>query len=170
MPKPLQASIVRALKPLIFDGLPVAIIAIPHRRYDALKVEKELTGRISPLEIKMWTDAELQYIPVKGFGLLEYEVEQDAMNRLAAEAIGSPHLMQDFCRTYCRQNELVAAEKRSTLRIREDQLVSVFRDVAETIGRPIFEKLARGPRSRTDRWVLTGSNRRHSPCKGDAVR
>jgi hypothetical protein len=31
------------------------------------------------------------------------------------------------------------------------QLDAVFRDVAETIGRPIFEKLARGPQSRTDR-------------------
>lgn len=27
----------------------------------------------------------------------------------------------------------------------------MFRDVADTIGRPIFEKLARGPRQRTDR-------------------
>ena len=45
----MQGGIVRALKPLIFDELPVVLIAIPHRRYDALKVEKEMTGRISPL-------------------------------------------------------------------------------------------------------------------------
>jgi hypothetical protein len=30
-------------------------------------------------------------------------------------------------------------------------MLTVFRDVAETIGRPIFEKLARGPRQRTYR-------------------
>jgi len=42
IPRDMQGSIVRALKPLIFDGLPVVIIA-PHRRYDALKVEKKIS-------------------------------------------------------------------------------------------------------------------------------
>jgi chloramphenicol 3-O-phosphotransferase len=69
IPRDMQGSIVRALKPLIFNGLPVVIIAIPHRRYDALKVEKEMTGRISPIEIPIWSDAELQFISDTGFGL-----------------------------------------------------------------------------------------------------
>ena len=30
-----QGEVVRALKPLVFEGHPVVIIAIPHRRYDA---------------------------------------------------------------------------------------------------------------------------------------
>jgi len=50
IPRDMQGGIVRALKPLIFDGLPVVIIAIPHRRYDVIKVEKEMTGRISTNE------------------------------------------------------------------------------------------------------------------------
>ena len=37
LPPELQGGIVRALKPLVFDGLPIIIIAIPHRRYDAPK-------------------------------------------------------------------------------------------------------------------------------------
>jgi len=69
IPRDMQGSIVRALKPLIFNGLPVVIIAIPHRRYNALKVEKEMTGRISPIEIPIWSDAELQFISDTGFGL-----------------------------------------------------------------------------------------------------
>ncbi len=39
--KEVQGHIVRALKPLIFEGVPVLIIAIPHRRYDAMKVERK---------------------------------------------------------------------------------------------------------------------------------
>ena len=41
-----QGEIVRALKSLIFDSLPVVLIAIPHRRLDVVKVEREMTGRI----------------------------------------------------------------------------------------------------------------------------
>lgn len=151
IPRDLQGGIVRALKPLIFDGLPVAIIAIPHRRYDALKVEKEMTGRISPIEIQTWSERELCFIPETGFGLLNYRVPVKLSGRLAAEAIGSPHLMQDFCRTICRLTHLERKSESLVLDISDSTLDSVFREVAETIGRPIFEKLARGPRPRTDR-------------------
>lgn len=151
LPREMQGSIVRALKPVIFDGLPVAIIAIPHRRYDALKVEKEMTGRISPIDIPTWSQDELEYIPRTGFGLLNYRLDDNVRQRLAAEAIGSPHLMQDFCRGICKQIGLLAVDEMSPLAVTEDQIEWIFRDVAETIGRPIFEKLARGPQSRTDR-------------------
>ena len=151
LPKELQGSVVRALKPLIFDGLPVVIIAIPHRRYDALKVEKEMTGRISPIDIPVWSKDELHYIPETGFQLLNYDIPSDTTQRLANEAIGSPHLMQDFCRGLCKSFGIEQAGTRKTLQASDDNLESVFREVAETIGRPIFERLARGPRQRKDR-------------------
>jgi hypothetical protein len=147
----MQGSIVRALKPLVFDGLPVVIIAIPHRRYDALKVEKEMTGRISPIEIQAWADRELLYIPEKGFGLLNYTISDHLKTLMATEAIGSPHLVQDFCRGISKVLAVESAGTRTELPATDTMLDSVFRDVAETIGRPIFEKLARGPRQRTDR-------------------
>lgn len=151
IPRELQGGIVRALKPLIFDGLPVAIIAIPHRRYDALKVEKEMTGRISPIDITTWSQAELRFIPETGFGLLGYEIPDELGVELASQAIGSPHLMQDFCRTICRTLQIEQRQGTTILNVVPEKLESVFREVAETIGRPIFEKLARGPRPRTDR-------------------
>ena len=141
----------RALKPLVFDGLPIVIIAIPHRRYDALKVEKEMTGRIYPVDIPTWSESELEYIPSTGFTLLNYDLATSMSARMASEAIGSPHLMQEFCRGVCRFLDVHAASKRSSLGVDTRLLNSVLRDTAETIGRPIFEKLARGPRQRTDR-------------------
>jgi len=155
IPRDIQGNIVRALKPLIFDGLPVVIIAIPHRRYDALKVEKEMTGRISPIQIPSWSPEELAYIPATGFGLLNYEVSGTFTSRVASESIGSPHLMQDFCRGICRTMNLEPSIDKQLLKISVKAIDSTFRDVAETIGRPIFEKLARGPRSRTDRIPRT---------------
>ncbi len=151
LPKDIQGSIVRALKQPIFDGLPVAIIAIPHRRYDALKVEKEMVGRISPVEIPMWTEAELTYIPSTGFGLLNIEVSKIFLKNLASEAIGSPHLMQDFCRTVCRLAKLDDPRPDERCPLADMDLTLTYKEVADTIGRPIYEKLARGPRQRTDR-------------------
>lgn len=151
IPREVQGRIVRALKPLIFEGVPVLIIAIPHRRYDAMKVEKEMTGRISPVDIRAWSEAELGFIPETGFRLLNYTVSAVLSKRLAAESIGSPHLMQDFCRGICGLLNLEAAPELTELPVTEEQLKSVFSDVADTIGRPIFEKLARGPRQRSDR-------------------
>jgi len=151
LPRDLQGSIVRALKQPIFDGLPVAIIAIPHRRYDAVKVEKEMTGRVSPVEIPAWSEAELRFIPDTGFRLLDAPLPDSAVRRLAEEAIGSPHLMQDFCRSICSKAEANGRIAPESLQQLLPDMDEVFKEVAETIGRPIFEKLARGPRQRTDR-------------------
>ena len=148
LPRELQGTIVRALKPLVFDGTPIVLIAIPHRRYDSIKVEKEMTGRILPIEIPSWSEGELRFIPETGFSLLGTSVEATCIQRLTDESIGSPHLMQDFCRSLCRRLELAAAPAPA---VNDALIEDVFRDVAETIGRPIFEKLARGPRQRTDR-------------------
>jgi hypothetical protein len=151
LPKELQASLVRALKPLIFDGLLVVVIAIPHRRYDAVTMEREMTGRILPIEIPVWSEEELRFIVEAGFGLLNHPLPDRVCARLAKEAIGSPHLVQDFCREICRDRRVTQAPARIPLDILESAIEPILRDVAETLGRPIFEKLARGPRQRADR-------------------
>jgi hypothetical protein len=151
IPREMQGSIVRALKSPIFDGLPVILIAIPHRRYDALKVEKEMTGRLHPVSIPLWEHDELSFIPEQGFPLLDCNISDKLISSFTNEAIGSPHLMQDFCRTICRLNGIKTDKDGMSLKPSTKELQEVYSDVAETIGRPIFEKLARGPRQRTDR-------------------
>lgn len=151
LPRELQGYLVRALKPLIFDGQAVVIIAIPHRRYDALKVEKEMTGRIWSVEVPTWNKSELEYIPTTGFSKLEHSSSDYLVNELCQESIGSPHLMQEFCRAICREMGIGNASFQSSVDLDESILKNVFSNTAETIGRPIFEKLARGPRQRSDR-------------------
>jgi len=147
----LQGALVRALKPLIFDGLPVVIIAIPHRRYDVIKVEKEMTGRILPVVIPGWTLDELCFIPDTGFKILHGEPSLGLVKDLSDQSIGSPHLMQEFCRAICREKGISTTFEGNLVDIEKDRLKIVFEETAETIGRPIFEKLARGPRQRKDR-------------------
>ena len=55
--------------------------------------------------------------------------------------------MQEFCRGLAKY----AATQGTSLISHDVDLAPIFKDVANTIGRPIFEKLAKGPRQRKDR-------------------
>lgn len=144
-----QGNVIRALKPLIFEGLPVILIAIPHRRFDAIKVEREITGRLQPVPIPSWGSDELLQIPNNGFPLLNITVSKNVPNRLAAEAYESPHLMQEFCRVLATD---YGVKETATSKILISQVGDdLFRRVAEQTGKVIFDKLAKGPRQRSDR-------------------
>lgn len=144
--RPLQGSIVRALKAAIFDGFAAVVIAIPHRRYDAVRVEREMNGRLEPVGVPDWATNELIEIPQRGFPLLGMSISDKLALRLAEEAYGSPHLMQEFCKEIGRtalELKIVSADKAFSEK--------VFEVIAEHTGKVIFDKLASGPRQRSDR-------------------
>lgn len=66
--------------------------------------------------------------------------------------------MQDFCRALCRKFDVKTDQDGIALSPEDSELEDVYSEVAETIGRPIFEKLVRGPRQRTDRIERTLRN------------
>jgi hypothetical protein len=146
-----QGNIIRALKPLIFEGLPVILIAIPHRRFDAIKVEREITGRIEAVPVMSWDIKELLQIPQDGFRLLNVFVDDVVLHQFAAQAYGSPHLMQEFCRSLAVEHGV--KETAVDPMIISNASDDLFRSVAEGTGRVIFDKLAKGPRQRSDRML-----------------
>lgn len=151
LPRDLQGSFVRAIKPIVFHGTPIVLIAIPHRRYDAIKVEREITGRLENIQIPYWSNLELRQIAEKGFPLLNVNVPDTIMDRLCSEALGSPHLMQEFCRALCQYNDII--ETSDTLINISSIDDSLFKKVAESTGKLVFDKLATGPRQRSDRMA-----------------
>jgi len=149
----LQGSVVRALKPLIFDGLPIVCIAIPHRRYDAVKVEREMTGRLEQIEVSAWSLHELAEIAHVGFPLLNIRLQHSVIDVLAAESYGSPHLMQEFCQRLAERHGVEQTFDRPL------EVASIphalFENIASSIGKVIFDKLKKGPRQRSDRKKRT---------------
>lgn len=146
-----QTQIVRALKSPIMHGLPVIFIAIPSRKFDVLKVEREMTGRIELFEIPSWSEDELIEIANKGFEELHVDVPISVKEKMAKEAMGSPHLMQEFCKKLCEKNRI---EKKKIQKIKLSDnidLNTIFIEIAKNSGRSLFEKLARGLRQRSDR-------------------
>ena len=64
-------QIVRGLKDLVFDGIAVIVASVPHRAYDAVRVEKEMTGRVEHLEIPFWSSrTSCEASPHDGFDAL----------------------------------------------------------------------------------------------------
>jgi hypothetical protein len=152
-----QKKILRALKALVFQKLPVILISIPHRKNDALKAERELTGRTVNLPIPNWNVDELLEIAALGFPKLNVNADASALRVIAGEANGSPHLMQEFCLGLCRQNKVNFTEQ-SLRRIDASGYPVLFSEISESSGRPVFERLKQGPRSRTDRKPRTLAN------------
>lgn len=152
IPKPVQKLIVRALKAPIMYGVPVICIAIPSRKFDVIDVERELTGRMDSVEMPVWDTEELALIAKNGFSTLNVEIDEKIIYYLAGEAFGSPFLMQDFCRAVCRNNEIeVSQSKKTAISIALKNATEIFPDIANNSGRSMFDKLKRGPRTRTDR-------------------
>jgi hypothetical protein len=147
----LQGQITRILKPLVFEGVPVIYLAIPHRRFDAVKVEREMNGRVAIVQVPAWDTRELRQIAQLGFPLLNVAPEESVSDRLASEAQGSPHLMQEFCRKTCLRSGVTETSETPLAVAAKFPFGDVFREVAEDLGKNIFDRLARGPRTRTDR-------------------
>lgn len=149
--KTVQQSIVRSLKDPIFEGLPVILITVPHRAFDVIGVEKEMTGRVKQLQIPAWQISELEKIAELGFKALNVYCDSEIIKRMAEESFDSPHLMQDFCAALCKENNVRECQSSSIeLQAPSDWHV-FFRNMASDTSKLAFERLAIGPRQRTDR-------------------
>ena len=49
-----QKSLIQALKGAVFKGLPVVLLAVPHRAFDPIIVESEIEGRFKHIPIPNW--------------------------------------------------------------------------------------------------------------------
>lgn len=151
LPRELQGDVTRVLKPLVFEGVPVIYLAIPHRRFDAVKVEREMNGRVENVQVPIWEVDELKEIAQLGFPLLNIKPEINTSIRLAQEAQGSPHLMQEFCKKICFKSDVMETSVDPRHINPTFPYEQIFKEVAEDLGKNIFDRLARGPRTRTDR-------------------
>jgi hypothetical protein len=154
IPHDIQLAIVRGLKDLVFDGVGVILLAVPHRAYDVVRVEKEMTGRVEQLEIPFWSLDELAGIARDGFVALNVMDHIGLAHKLASEAFSSPHLMQDFCLQLCKANGINRSQiERHSLDAPIWQ--EFFKARASGGSKAAFDLLARGPRQRSDRKVRT---------------
>lgn len=145
-----QLKVVRGLRGMVFDGVPVILLSVPHRVYDAVRAEPEMTGRVVPLGIPFWSDDDLRAIAAQGFDALNVTAATTTVNRLVHESFGSPFLMQDFCLELCKANG-IRQEQGERRELQPPDWDAFFHARADATAKLAFEKLARGPRVRTKR-------------------
>lgn len=96
-PKEIQLDIACQLKDVIRLGFKSVVISLPHRSDDAIRLNPDLIGRISLIEIEPWTKEELKQIAIVGFEQLSVKITDFLADRIATESINSPQLMQAVC-------------------------------------------------------------------------
>lgn len=96
-PEEMQYDIACQLKEVIRLGFKAVVISLPYRSDDAIRLNPDLAGRISVIEIEPWKQEELQTIAEKGFSELNIEVSENLTSRMAMESIHSPQMMQAIC-------------------------------------------------------------------------
>ena len=145
-----QREIVRGVRSLLAerDGHPIFLIAVPHRSFDAVRVEPEMTGRVHQLRVKLWSDAELKRIARQGFEALGYNVSASLIQVLAEQCCGSPNLMQEMCLQLGRiiesnEADLIDGE----FSLAGDARDTMFRDLAIKCASEVeFGRLIQGPK------------------------
>lgn len=110
-----------------------------------------MTGRVEPVSVPTWDEAELEEIAHIGFPLLNVEAEAKLISRFAAEALGSPHLMQEFCRQLCIKHEIAETARGRVKLGGVSSAEDIFKTAASFTSKVVFDRLAQGPRQRSDR-------------------
>src|SRR5437016_3829704 len=62
IPEEDRAACVRTLKGAVFNGLKVVLLSTPHRAFEAIKAEAEVTGRFRHVTVPVWELDDLKKI------------------------------------------------------------------------------------------------------------
>ncbi len=141
-----QKAISRQLKEAVALGLPVVVLAVPHRGDDPIRANPDLRGRVQSLDIGYWSAEQLREIARQGFPKVGLKISDATIVGLAAESLGSPLLMQALCLEAAR---LALATKNTAAEITLD--AADFKKIAHdtvslTNARTAFKKLTAGPK------------------------
>jgi hypothetical protein len=154
----IQKAIIQSLKGAVFRGLPVFLLAVPHRAFDPLTVENEVEGRFKHISIPQWSLDDLLQIPNRGFAALNLKVNRAIQRKICEDSFGNPLLVQEICSEYCLMNKISRATLQ-TQTLDEKLLEITYREMAASKGFPTYQMLQSGPegrRSRTRRTMKTG--------------
>lgn len=122
----IQLYIARTIKTYLINGLKVIILSLPHRADDAIRLNPDLIGRTSFIEIAPWSIGELKEIGLKGFPLLNIAIDDAVLEHMAVESISSPQLMQDIC-----FNLAYRMEKNNTTTVSREMVAVALRETVK---------------------------------------
>ena len=147
----IQLYIARTIKTYLINGLKVIILSLPHRADDAIRLNPDLIGRTSFIEIAPWSIDELKEIGLKGFPLLNIAIDDVVLEHMAVESISSPQLMQDICfnLAYRMEKNDATIVSREMVSIALRETVKKHKQVYSHVLKAALEGPAQGKNKRT---------------------
>ena len=147
----IQLYIARTIKTYLINGLKVIILSLPHRADDAIRLNPDLIGRTSFIEIAPWSIDELKEIGLKGFPLLNIVIDDAVLEHMAVESISSPQLMQDICfnLAYRMEKNNATTVSREMVAVALRETVKKHKQVYSHVLKAALEGPARGKNKRT---------------------
>ncbi|MCI3926975.1 AAA family ATPase [Paenibacillus sp. TRM 82003] len=93
---------------------PIVLCSIPSRADATTRALSELQGRVTSIKFSKWSNDDLYEIIEKGFHSLNYHVSNrtEIQEFLLHEALGSPHVVQDCCKSICSQKGIEQGRKK----------------------------------------------------------
>ena len=101
IPTVIQSDVAQQLKDASSRGVRICVASVPHRADNIVRALPELRGRVLAIDLDYWSKRDLLAIPRLGYAHLGLQLEEDALAAFAAEAAGSPQLMQSICLWTC---------------------------------------------------------------------
>lgn len=140
----------RQLKAAAENGVKIVTASVPHRSDDVVRSNPELRGRVAAVDLAYWAEDELRQIAAKGFNALNFVLNTTTEKRLAAEAFGSPQLMQAICLNLCYELQIRETNlDQIGLSVSDDQFKdTLLRSSSFTDFTKMVTALHTGPRTR----------------------
>jgi hypothetical protein len=150
IPIQIQQEVARQIKEAIRNNVRFICASVPYHADDVIRGNPDPRGRVFSIDFQYWGTEVLKQIARKGFPLLGIDCTEQAIGRLAAEAAGSPQLMQYLCLNSCY--ELNARETADpAVHLIDDNVIFegiCKRTVQSTDYGSIVEKMKEGPKIR----------------------
>ena len=150
IPRDVQEEVGRQIKFAAERGVKICAASVPHRSDDVVRSNPELSGRIAAVNIGYWNNNELEIIGKLGFPKLNIDLAPSVIERLAAEAFGSPQLMQSLCLNLCREKRISTQLSTLTrIEISDEDLARIFeRTSSMSDYSSVIDGLHSGPKER----------------------
>ncbi|MEI7460892.1 MAG: hypothetical protein WCK15_15890 [Pirellula sp.] len=121
------------LRVFMDSGVTTVLVGIPDEPYGIVAANNELEGRVNFLDFSFWEINDLRRIALNGQEVLNIEFGHDTLEFLAAEAAGSPLLMQEYCWLTCIANKISRDQaERVTVDLTAEQFQIAFQKLEST--------------------------------------
>lgn len=149
-----QKIIFQQWKVFVDNEISVLVVGTAHHAVDIAFANKDLTGRISHLEVGMWNETDLMKIVEKGFFYMNLPIKQGSKKMIAKESVGLPIITQSLCYQLFVDKGISTTDQIRKLEITTiDIQTSLYNVAIEKYGQyqPFYNILAKGIKNKLNK-------------------